>query len=254
MPFASRSNSSLLYAAHPLHCFPVRLDQGSDVRWMGQWRPRRQQVLLQVRAFSYCSEHVPHYWNQSCMASKFNLPIGSYTVVQARSHVLTCSQGVTKRCCLYWLANSALQYKPKRGGGGGVAGSQPMRGAQINIGDLNPYLTYACSNWFPLWTNERRGAVTWPYLQDPASAWQAPAAVRPPQRRRPRPRPRPDRRVRGASPTGDCDGGNRRSRRCPQRDDPAPPAWHKDETVNWSIIQGRRDSWRRRLKNHFGKL
>ncbi len=36
-------------------------------------------------------------------------------------------QGVTKRCRLSWLTNSALVYEPKcGGGGGGVAGSQPM--------------------------------------------------------------------------------------------------------------------------------
>jgi hypothetical protein len=43
---------------------------------------------------------------------------------------------VTKRCCLSWLPNC--------GGGGGVAGSHPSstHGAQINFGDLTPYLTY----------------------------------------------------------------------------------------------------------------
>jgi hypothetical protein len=35
-------------------------------------------------------------------------------------------QGVTKRCRLSLLTNSALVYEPKCGGGGEVAGSQPM--------------------------------------------------------------------------------------------------------------------------------
>ncbi len=35
-------------------------------------------------------------------------------------------QGVTKRCRLSYLINSALVYEPKCGGRGGVAGSQPM--------------------------------------------------------------------------------------------------------------------------------
>ncbi len=35
-------------------------------------------------------------------------------------------QGVTKRCRLSWLTNSALVYEPKCGGGGEVAGTQPM--------------------------------------------------------------------------------------------------------------------------------
>ncbi len=56
------------------------------------------------------------------------------------------NQGVTKRC-LYWMTNSALVYKPNCGGGEGVAGSQPneyscANEAQINLGDLTPYLGY----------------------------------------------------------------------------------------------------------------
>ncbi len=41
---------------------------------------------------------------------------------------INAGQGVPKRCRLSWLANSALVYEPKCGGGGvaGVAGSQPM--------------------------------------------------------------------------------------------------------------------------------
>jgi hypothetical protein len=53
------------------------------------------------------------------------------------------SQGVTKRCCLSRLTNSVNIYEPKCGERRGVAGSQPMRTeAQINFGDLTPYLTY----------------------------------------------------------------------------------------------------------------
>ncbi len=54
-------------------------------------------------------------------------------------------QGVTKRCRLSWLTNSAILYEPKCVGRGGVAWPQPMSlyaGAQINFGDLTPYLTY----------------------------------------------------------------------------------------------------------------
>jgi hypothetical protein len=35
-------------------------------------------------------------------------------------------QGVTKRCRLSWLTNSALVYEPKCGRGEGVAESQPI--------------------------------------------------------------------------------------------------------------------------------
>jgi hypothetical protein len=51
---------------------------------------------------------------------------------------------------LSWLTNSALVYEPKCGGSGVVAGSQLLSkavnnapGAQINFGDLTPYLAYA---------------------------------------------------------------------------------------------------------------
>ncbi len=40
---------------------------------------------------------------------------------------VSVSHGITKRCCLSWLTNSALECETKCGGrGGGVAGSQPM--------------------------------------------------------------------------------------------------------------------------------
>ncbi len=44
-------------------------------------------------------------------------------------------QGVTKRCRLSWLTNSALVYEPKMQGEGGVV--QLNTGAQINFGDLH---------------------------------------------------------------------------------------------------------------------
>ncbi len=55
-------------------------------------------------------------------------------------------QGVTKRCRLSQLTNSALVYGPKCGGGGGWGVSaneySSAHGAQINFGDLTPYLNY----------------------------------------------------------------------------------------------------------------
>jgi hypothetical protein len=63
--------------------------------------------------------------------------------------VLLERQGVTKRCRPSLLTNSALVYESKWGEGMGGAGSQPMstaghitrHGAQINFGDLPPYIT-----------------------------------------------------------------------------------------------------------------
>ncbi len=58
--------------------------------------------------------------------------------------------GDTKSCHLSLLTNSALVHESKCGWWGRIAGSQPMstalhitwHGAQINFGDLPPYLTY----------------------------------------------------------------------------------------------------------------
>jgi hypothetical protein len=63
--------------------------------------------------------------------------------------ILCCQQGVTKRCRQSWLTNSALVYEPKFGGMGegcGVSANEYScaNEAQINFGDLTPYLTYGC--------------------------------------------------------------------------------------------------------------
>jgi hypothetical protein len=57
------------------------------------------------------------------------------------------SRGVTKRCRLSWLANSALINElncgVREGGSCGVSANEysGAYGAQINFGDLTPYLT-----------------------------------------------------------------------------------------------------------------
>ncbi len=66
------------------------------------------------------------------------------------SRSVAIEQGVTKRCRLSLRTNSALVIRVQMRGEGGVAGSRPMstavhimwHGAQINFGDLPPYLTY----------------------------------------------------------------------------------------------------------------
>jgi hypothetical protein len=58
----------------------------------------------------------------------------------------TGKQGVAKRYRLSWLTNSAFVYEPKCGGKGELRGLsqwiQLYTGAQLNLGDLTPYLTY----------------------------------------------------------------------------------------------------------------
>jgi hypothetical protein len=59
---------------------------------------------------------------------------------------IAIGQGVKERCRLSWLTNSDLVYAQLRGEGGcGVSASEYScaHGAQINFGDLTPYLTYA---------------------------------------------------------------------------------------------------------------
>ncbi len=57
-------------------------------------------------------------------------------------------QGVTKRCRLSVLTNSALVFEPKRGGGRKLRGHsqwvQLYTGDQINFGDLTPYFKFQC--------------------------------------------------------------------------------------------------------------
>ncbi len=58
-------------------------------------------------------------------------------------------RGLKKRCRLSWLTNSALVYEPKCGGGelrGLSEWVQLCTGAQINVGDLTPYLTNALTS------------------------------------------------------------------------------------------------------------
>jgi hypothetical protein len=74
-----------------------------------------------------------------------------YVIISRCCHChVVVRQGVTKRCRLSLLTNSALVYESKFRGEGVVAGCQPLstavhitwHGAQINFGDLLPYLTY----------------------------------------------------------------------------------------------------------------
>ncbi len=44
--------------------------------------------------------------------------------LQRQPNTNSVPKGVTKRCCLSWLTNSALVYGPKCGGGGGFAESR----------------------------------------------------------------------------------------------------------------------------------
>ncbi len=69
-------------------------------------------------------------------------------------------QGVTKRCRLSWLTNSALVCEPKCGGEGGCCGVSAndyscAHGAQINFKVLTPYLTYGIQQRSTFFKNHR---------------------------------------------------------------------------------------------------
>ncbi len=61
--------------------------------------------------------------------------------------IISVYQGITRRCRLSFLTNSALVYEPKCGGGENceVPANEYSctHGAQINFGNLTQYLTYA---------------------------------------------------------------------------------------------------------------
>jgi hypothetical protein len=98
----------------------------------------------------YTFEDNPNiYWVLKLPANKFS----GILLLFCDLPIPKCAnQGATKRCRLSWLTNSALVYSPNAGGGGEFAESQPMstavhnaHGAQINFGDITPYLTYGAN-------------------------------------------------------------------------------------------------------------
>ncbi len=77
--------------------------------------------------------HIKHSFNILYFQQNIHTSTSTFriTLISAGSHscthILTCitsCQGVTKRCRISWLTNSALVYEPKCGRRGEVAGSQ----------------------------------------------------------------------------------------------------------------------------------
>ncbi len=78
------------------------------------------------------------YCNCVCVTMYCAGSIMVFSVSHDSQIVKIQKQGVTKRCRLSWLTNSALVYDEPKGGGKGYAGSQPMSAdvhieAQINL-------------------------------------------------------------------------------------------------------------------------
>ncbi len=91
---------------------------------------------------------IRHYLGVLKMCSNRNHGIWEIeqSIIMQWNLQISLGQGVTKRTRLSWLTNSALVYEPKDGGRGELRGLcqwvQMYTGAQTNIGDLTPYLTY----------------------------------------------------------------------------------------------------------------
>ncbi len=87
------------------------------------------------------------------------LVIFSYSTLfftRKTANLLNCclQGGVTKRCRLSWLTNSAIVYEPKCGGVGlgcGVSANEYScaHRPQIKFGDLTPYLTCGADECLP---------------------------------------------------------------------------------------------------------
>ncbi len=97
-------------------------------RQLATVRPPRNPFCL----FLFFRSHVFH--------TGFSILVGGVV----RYNFMYLPQGVTTRCRLSWLTNSALVFEPKCGGGGGgscwVSTNEYScaHGAQINFGDLTP--------------------------------------------------------------------------------------------------------------------
>ncbi len=79
----------------------------------------------------------------------------TYTAILTLLVTFIVALGVTRRCRLSWLTNSALVYEPKCGDRGEVAGSQPMSAA-VNMSPNNSIfdLWRRIFNLVSLWWNQ----------------------------------------------------------------------------------------------------
>ncbi len=113
------------------------------------WRTNEKIPTETFLESTYCASHFSAY--NSIILSFSSLRksfFSSFLFIRKTFFWLTMlhDQGVTKRCRLSLLTNSALVYRSSAGGWG--VGSQPMstavhitwHGAQTNFGDLPPYL------------------------------------------------------------------------------------------------------------------
>ncbi len=76
------------------------------------------------------------------------------------------SQGVTRRCRLSWLTNSALTYESKCGGKGGSSGSQPMSTAAYR----SPNKLWISTSIFNIWL-QRFSTLYKPVEKFPPDQW-----------------------------------------------------------------------------------
>jgi hypothetical protein len=110
--------------------------QMNDRRWpLSSPSPGREHEVAPEPAYIHCSWNVnndqfcPHDRPEACRTKCEGVCVGLCGVgyrVRLSGDRRARAEGVTKRCRLSWLTNSALVYESICGGRGGVAGSQPM--------------------------------------------------------------------------------------------------------------------------------
>jgi hypothetical protein len=97
---------------------------------------------------THAKENISHRKeSRNLSASLKRMPVGAVSLPVCFLGVVRHLQGVSKRCRLSWLTNSALVYEPKCGGRGGVAGSQPMSTAVHR----SPQKLWRSNTIFNLW-------------------------------------------------------------------------------------------------------
>jgi hypothetical protein len=117
--------------------------------------PGRGLEVAPEPAYIHCSWNVnndqfcPHDRPEACRTKCEGVCVGLCWVgyrVRLSGDRRARAEWVTKKCRLSWLTNSALVYEPKSGGRGscGVLANEYScaHGAQINFGDLTPFLTW----------------------------------------------------------------------------------------------------------------
>ncbi len=108
-------------------------------QWQMNWLTEAEEIYRKTSKIIGRGRETITFWLRLCLYYYSLSSIGNGAAINGGE------QGVTKRCRLFWLTNSALVYEPKCGGRGELRGLsqwvQLYTGAQINFGNLTQCLT-----------------------------------------------------------------------------------------------------------------